>query len=41
MATIDVRGTLEAGGQRVGIHRLAALEDEHGVSRLPYSMKAP
>jgi aconitate hydratase len=39
MATIDVRGTLEAGGQRHGIYRLAALEDEFGVSRLPYSLK--
>jgi aconitate hydratase len=36
---IDAQGTLEAGGRSYKIHRLAALEDDFGVSRLPYSMK--
>jgi aconitate hydratase len=37
MAAIDVRGTLEAGGERYEIHRLSGLDAD--VSRLPYSMK--
>jgi aconitate hydratase len=37
MATIDARGTLEAGGERFEIYRLGALDDD--VSRLPYSLK--
>ncbi|HET6835429.1 MAG TPA: aconitate hydratase [Acidimicrobiales bacterium] len=39
MAAIDARATLEAGGRRYQIQRLGALEDEFGVSRLPYSLK--
>jgi len=39
MATFDARGTLEVGDDRYGIHRLSALEDDFGVSRLPYSLK--
>ena len=39
MAAIDVRDTLEAGGERYEIHRLRALGDEFDVERLPYSMK--
>jgi aconitate hydratase len=39
MATFDARGTLEVGDDRYEIHRLSALEDDFGVSRLPYSMK--
>ncbi len=39
MAAIDARATLEAGGQRYDIHRLGALDDDFGVSRLPYSLK--
>jgi aconitate hydratase len=39
MAEIDASGTLDAGGQSYRIHRLAALEDEFGVSRLPFSLK--
>jgi aconitate hydratase len=39
MARLDARGTLEVGDDRYEIHRLSALEDDFGVSRLPYSMK--
>jgi len=39
MAEIDARGTLQVGGQSYAIHRLDALEDAFGVSRLPYSLK--
>jgi aconitate hydratase len=39
MATFDARGTLEVGDDRYEIHRLSALEDDFGVSRLPYSLK--
>jgi aconitate hydratase len=39
MAAIDARATLEAGGRRYEIHSLRALEDDFGVSRLPYSLK--
>ncbi|HEX8803468.1 MAG TPA: aconitase family protein, partial [Acidimicrobiales bacterium] len=39
MSTIDARGTLEAAGQRYEVWRLDALEDQFGVSRLPYSLK--
>jgi aconitate hydratase len=39
MAEIDARGTLQVGGQSYAIHRLDALEDEFGVSGLPYSLK--
>ena len=39
MASFDARGTLEVGDDRYEIHRLSALEDDFGVSRLPYSMK--
>ncbi|MGH9235985.1 MAG: aconitate hydratase AcnA, partial [Acidimicrobiales bacterium] len=37
MAAIDVRGTIEAGGERYEIHRLSRLDAD--VSHLPYSMK--
>jgi aconitate hydratase len=36
---IDARGTLSAGGEDYGIHRLGALEDDFPVGRLPYSLK--
>ncbi|HEX6239073.1 MAG TPA: aconitate hydratase [Acidimicrobiales bacterium] len=36
---IDAQGTLAAAGRSYTIHRLAALEDDFGVSRLPYSLK--
>jgi aconitate hydratase len=39
MATFDARGTLEVGDDRYEIQRLSALEDDFGVSRLPYSLK--
>jgi aconitate hydratase A / 2-methylisocitrate dehydratase len=39
MPEIDAKGTLDIGGQGYAIWRLAALEDEFGVSRLPYSLK--
>jgi aconitate hydratase len=39
MPAIDARASLDAGGQRYEIHRLGALEDDFGVSRLPYSLK--
>ncbi len=39
MATFDARGPLEVGDDRYEIHRLSALEDDFGVSRLPYSLK--
>ena len=39
MATYDARGTLDAGGDRLAFHPLSALEDDFGVSRLPYSLK--
>ena len=39
MAAIDARATLDASGQRYQIQRLGALEDDFGVSRLPYSLK--
>ncbi|HZM38948.1 MAG TPA: aconitate hydratase AcnA, partial [Acidimicrobiales bacterium] len=39
MATFDARGTLEVGDDRYEVHRLSALEDDFGVSRLPYSLK--
>jgi aconitate hydratase len=39
MPEIDAKGTLDVGGQGYAIWRLAALEDEFGVSRLPYSLK--
>ncbi len=39
MPEIDAKGTLEVGGQSYAVWRLAALEDEFGVSRLPYSLK--
>jgi aconitate hydratase len=32
-------GSLEAGGASHRVHRLAALESDYGVSRLPYSLK--
>jgi aconitate hydratase len=35
----DARGRLQAGSQEYEIFRLSALEDEHRVSRLPYSLK--
>jgi aconitate hydratase len=35
----DARGELRAGSQTYEIFRLSALEDEHRVSRLPYSLK--
>jgi aconitate hydratase len=37
--SFDARGQLEAGGQSYEVFRLSALEDEHKVSRLPYSLK--
>jgi len=37
MPAIDVRGTLEVGGERYEIHRLSALGTD--VSHLPYSLK--
>ena len=39
MAAIDARATLDASGRRYRIQRLGALEDDFGVSRLPYSLK--
>ncbi|MGH9216543.1 MAG: aconitate hydratase AcnA, partial [Acidimicrobiales bacterium] len=39
MAAIDARATIDASGQRYEIQRLAALEDDFEVSRLPYSLK--
>jgi aconitate hydratase len=39
MAAIDARATLEASGRQYRIQRLGALEDDFGVSRLPYSLK--
>jgi aconitate hydratase len=39
MPEIDARGTLEVGGQSHAIWRLSTLEDQFGVSRLPYSLK--
>jgi aconitate hydratase len=39
MARTDARSTLEAGGERYEIYRLAALGDGADVSRLPYSLK--
>jgi aconitate hydratase len=35
----DARGRLQAGEQEYEIFRLSALEDDFGVSRLPYSLK--
>jgi len=37
--SFDARATITVGGTRYDILRLAALEDRHGVSRLPYSLK--
>jgi len=37
--TFNARSTLEVGGCEYGIVRLAALEPEHDVGRLPYSLK--
>ncbi len=37
--TFGARSTLEAGGESHEIFRLDALQDEHDVARLPYSLK--
>ncbi|HET6949885.1 MAG TPA: hypothetical protein VFI47_05905, partial [Acidimicrobiales bacterium] len=39
MATIDARGTLDVGSDSYAIHRLAALDGDFPVARLPYSLK--
>ena len=37
--TFGARSTLESGGESYEIFRLDALQDEHDVARLPYSLK--
>ena len=37
--SFKARGTLEAGGTEHEIFRLSALEPDHDVSRMPYSLK--
>ena len=39
MNSFDTRATIIVGGTPYEILRLASLEDRHGVSRLPYSLK--